>query len=98
MSRTYYSCCPKREQCDLRWTIEAERNSHGADTAVDIELHVAKPEPSFDILLAQIRQLQSPHERQPNLTTVCVAAQHEANSLARRMRQQFVGVVWRVTH
>ena len=41
---------------DLRWAVEAEGQAHGADAAVDVELHLVEAEVSFDVLLSHGRK------------------------------------------
>lgn len=39
------------EDCELGWAVEAEGQSYGSDTTVDIELEVVEAEITFDELL-----------------------------------------------
>jgi len=85
-------------QGDLWGAVETKRGSDGADAAIDVELQVSEPEPALDILLSQFGQDHRAQERQANLASVGVAAQHEANRAAGWMIPQVVGVVRSMAH
>ena len=77
----------QREQRDLGWAIKPERYADGADSTIDVELKASEPEPPLNVPSTQLRQGHSAHQRQANLTSMRVAAQHQSDGLSRRKLQ-----------
>ena len=88
----------QRVKGDLRWTVEAEGKSDGADAAVDVELHPSELEVSHDVFLAHGGKNEWAVEGHAHLSSVGVAGEHEVDELAARVCGDGVGVIGFVDH
>src|SRR5579871_2125580 len=83
---------------NLGWAIKSERQSYGADSTIHIETHTAELKPALNELLSQGGENHRADQRQANLASVRVAAQHQVNGLAGRMCLDIHRVIRRVAH
>jgi len=83
---------------DLWGAVEPEGQAHGADAAVDIELHLVEAVVAFGVLHAHRREDEWSQEWEPDLTAVGVAGEHEIDEGAAWMNADMVGEVGCVRH
>jgi len=86
------------DDSDFGWAVEAEGEAHGADAAVDVELHAVEVEVAFGVLLAHGWKDEWTEEGEPDLAAVGVAGEHEIDEMAAGMGDDVVGVVGLVCH
>ena len=79
--------------CDLRWTVEAEGKSHGADAAVHVELHLVEAEVALDVFLSEGREDKRAEEGESHLAAVGVACKHQVDERTAGMLHDVIGVV-----
>ena len=83
---------------DFGGAVEPEGQAYGADTAVDVELHLVEAVVAFGILQAHWWQDKRTDKREPDLAAVGVAGQHEVDERTSGVGDDVVGVVGFVGH
>src|SRR6185312_16038339 len=83
----------QRDLRDLRGAVEAEWQSHGADPTIHVKLHLVEVEESGDVPLSHRRKHQWPNPRQPNLSSVRVAGQHQVDERKTWMAPHVIGEI-----
>jgi hypothetical protein len=86
------------DDCDFGGTVEAEGKAHGADAAVDVELHLFKAVEAFGVFFAHRGQDEGAEEWEANLASVGVTCEHQVDERTARMGGDVVGVVGFVGH
>jgi hypothetical protein len=78
---------------DLRWAVEAEGKAHGADAAIDVELHLIELVGTLGIFFAHGGQNKRSQEGEPDLAAVGVAGEHEVDEGSARVLDDGIGVI-----
>lgn len=88
----------QRDDGDLRWAVEAERKAYGADSTVDVELHLVEAEVALDVLLSEGWENERADEGKSDLAAVGVTSEHQVDEVAAGMLHDVIGVVGLVRH
>ena len=88
----------KREEGDFRGAIEPDGKADGSDAAIDVKLHAAKMEETFNVLPSAVREDDWADEGEADLASVGVAGQHEVDQMAARVGEYVIGEVGGVAH
>ncbi len=91
-------CGLEGDDCDFGGAVETEGKAHGADAAVDVELHPVEAIEAFGVLLAHGREDERAEEGEPDLAAMGVTGKHEVDERTARVGEDLVGVVGLVRH
>lgn len=83
---------------DLGRAVEAQGETDGAETAVDVELHLAELEAAFDVLLAHGREDERADDGKPHLAAMSVAGEHGVDPGEARVTNDVVDEIGLVAH
>jgi hypothetical protein len=86
------------EDGDFGGAVQPEGQAYGAETAVDVELHLVETVEAFGVLLAHGRQDKRTQEGEPDLATVGVAGKHEVDERTAWVEDDVVGEVGFMRH
>ena len=73
---------------DLRWAVEAEGNAHGADAAVDVELHAGRSGRGPRRTSCPWGEDERADEGEADLAAVGVAGEHQVDERAAGMGEK----------
>ena len=88
----------KREDRDLRRTVEAEGKAYRPDATIHVELHVVEAEVALDVFFSQGWEDHRADEGKSDLAAVGVAREHQVDDLAARMVDDGICVIGFMRH
>jgi hypothetical protein len=91
-------CGIQGDDGDFGGTVEAEGQTYGTDTAVDVELHLVEAVIAFRILFCHRRQDEWADEGEPDLAAMGMTREHEIDERTAGVADDLVSEVGFVSH